>query len=55
MPTLVNPESDLLADDFIQQAEQAPSDEALEQLFTAAEQGVGGQDAMNLPELFLGT
>ena len=53
MPTLVNPESDLLADDSIQQTEQAPSDEALEQLLPAAEQGVGGkdEDAMNLQEL----
>ena len=47
MPTVVNTEIDLVADDlataaFIQQAEQAPSEEALQQLLPAAEQATEG-------------
>ena len=51
MPTVVNPELQLLADDFIQQANQAPSEKALEQLLPADEQGVRGEDGMNPQEL----
>ena len=54
MPHHANPELELVADDFIQQAEQGmsdDSDEALGQLLPAAEQDMEGEDAMNLTEL----
>ena len=50
MPHVTNPELELVADDFIQQAEQGmsesdESDEALEHPLPAAEQDVEGEDA----------